>query len=202
MALNTKQRAFIEEYLICWNASEAARRVGYNGQANIVGPRLLSNVIIKSEIDNRLSEMRMSSNEVLKRLSDMARADIADFVRVSHPTDLLRPRYKGKTHVIKKFKKTTVHTRTGDTIVTTELELYDSRSTLVDLGRHHKLFTDRLEVTWKDEVADLIRKGIITQQDIINEFAGEVPQGLLESFGISATEVGKAEVDSATEASE
>lgn len=199
MTLNAKQKVFIEEYLICWNASEAARRAGYNGQANIIGPRLLSNVIIRTEIDNRLSEMRMSSNEVLKRLSDMARADIADFVRVSKPTDLLRPRYKGKTHVIKKFKKTTVHTRTGDTIVTTELELYDSRSTLVDLGRHHKLFTDRIEVTWKDELTDLVRKGIVTPQDIANEFGSEVPQGLLESFGISADEVGKAEVESSKE---
>ena len=200
--LNTKQRAFIEEYLICWNASEAARRSGYNGKSNVVGSQLLANLSIKAEIDNRLSEMRMSANEVLKRLSDMARADIADFVRVSRPTDLLRPRYKGKTHVIKKFKKTTVHTRTGDMIVTTELELYDSRSTLVDLGRHHKLFTDRIEVTWKDELTDLIRKGIVTQQDILNEFGSEVPQGLLESFGIPTNEVGKAEVDSAKQASE
>lgn len=202
MALNTKQKVFIEEYLICWNASEAARRAGYNGKSNVAGSQLLSNLSIKTEIDNRLDEMKMSSNEVLKRLSDMARADIADFVRVAQPTDLLRPRYKGKTHVIKKFKKTTVHTRTGDTIVTTELELYDSRSTLVDLGRHHKLFTDRIEVTWKDEVTDLVRKGIITQEDVLNEFRGEVPQGLLESFGIPTDEVGKAEVDSTIEASE
>lgn len=199
MTLNTKQRAFIEEYLICWNASEAARRAGYNGKSNVVGSQLLANLSIKTEIDNRLDEMRMSSNEVLKRLSDMARADISDFVRVAKPTDLLRPRYKGKTHVIKKFKKTTVHTRTGDTIVTTELELYDSRSTLVDLGRHHKLFTDRIEVTWKDELTDLVRKGIVTPQDIANEFGSEVPQGLLESFGISADEVGKAEVESSKE---
>ena len=28
--LTDKQRAFVSQYLICWNASEAARRAGYS----------------------------------------------------------------------------------------------------------------------------------------------------------------------------
>jgi hypothetical protein len=80
--LSRKHRVFAEEYIKCWNASEAARRAGYNGQANIVGPRLLSDVIIRQYIDQRVEEIAMSANEVWVGLSSQARSDIGVFFKV------------------------------------------------------------------------------------------------------------------------
>lgn len=80
--LTTKQRVFVEEYLTCWNASEAARRAGYAAPHNIQGPRLLSNVSIQTEIQRRLAEKAMSANEVLARLAEHARGSMGDFLRV------------------------------------------------------------------------------------------------------------------------
>ena len=67
MALTNKQRVFVEEYLRCWNATEAARRASY-AHPNVAGPRLLVNVSIAAEIEHEVSERSMSADEVASRL--------------------------------------------------------------------------------------------------------------------------------------
>ena len=74
MALNHKRQKFIEEYLKCWNATEAARRAKY-AHPNSQGPRLLLDVGIKAIIKERLDELHMSADEVLERLARIARAN-------------------------------------------------------------------------------------------------------------------------------
>src|SRR3990172_8007067 len=78
--LSNKQRAFIEHYLTCWNASEAARRAGYRGRANTIGARLLSNVVIAAAVEARLAELQMGADEILVRFTEHARGSMADFV--------------------------------------------------------------------------------------------------------------------------
>lgn len=60
--LTDKQRVFIEEYLRCWNATEAARRAGYKGNnvtLGTVGHENLGKVYIRQEIDKRLAELHV-----------------------------------------------------------------------------------------------------------------------------------------------
>jgi phage terminase small subunit len=57
--LTPKQQRFVEEYLVDLNSSAAARRAGYTGDANTIGPRLLANVGVSQQIAagrKRLSE--------------------------------------------------------------------------------------------------------------------------------------------------
>lgn len=57
MGLTTKQRAFIDEYLIDYNATQAAIRAGYSEKtAYSAGSRMLKKDVIKSRIDERFSE--------------------------------------------------------------------------------------------------------------------------------------------------
>ena len=155
--LTAKQTAFVEHYLTCWNATEAARRAGYSAHtANQQGPRLLVNVGIEVAIAARLSELKMSADEVLTRLSDQARANMDDFV-VGDYLNLERARDRGKMHLIKKLKvrTTTISKPEGEDVEThdVEVELYDAQAALVHLGRHHKLFTDKIETkdgNWED----------------------------------------------------
>ena len=56
MALNNRQQLFVREYLIDCNASQAAKRAGYKSRANTAGHRMLSNVVIKEEINRLMSE--------------------------------------------------------------------------------------------------------------------------------------------------
>lgn len=154
--LNDKQRAFVEQYLICWNASEAARRAGYNGKSNVVGPRLLANVSIQAAIQERLAEFKMSANEVLTRLTDHARGSMAPFIRRDVDGDLygFDLSETQPLHLVKKASVTRRRQKDDrDEIVTVEtvtIELYDAQAALALLGKHHKLFTDRSEISGPD----------------------------------------------------
>lgn len=52
--ITTRQQAFIDEYVMCLNSSEAARRAGYIGKSNVTGPRLLSYPEIRQAVDEGL----------------------------------------------------------------------------------------------------------------------------------------------------
>lgn len=152
MALNNRQRVFVEEYLTCWNGAEASRRAGYKGKPNVIGARLLADVSIKAAIEARIAEKAMSADEVLLRLASQARGDIGDFMDIesmSFDLSLAKAKELGLTHLIKKVKQRTVTTVKGEEEQETniiELELYDAQAALVQIGRHHKLFTDNTEV--------------------------------------------------------
>ena len=151
--MNKKQRVFIEEYLQCWNATEAARRADY-AHPNKQGPRLLVNVGISKEIKRRISEKAMSADEVLLRLGDMARGDLGDFMDIesmSFHLSLQKARELGLTHLIKKVKQRTTirQKKDGDEEEEhwIELELHDAQSALDKLARVRGLYKDKLDVT-------------------------------------------------------
>jgi phage terminase small subunit len=163
--LNNRQKLFVEEYLACFNASEAARRAGYNGASDVVGPRLLVNVGIQEAIKKRIDEKAMSADEVLVRLADIARGDIADLMAVStmgFTLELMTEDESGnkvvnpKTKLIKKIRQrvTTFIGKKNDDedreVVDTEIELYSASDALALLGKYHKLFVDRTELTGAD----------------------------------------------------
>jgi len=83
MTLTTKQQAFVEHYLRCWNRTQAAIDAGYSAHsARKQGSRLSTNVDIQAAIQERLAELKMSADEVLARLAAHARSSMADFLRV------------------------------------------------------------------------------------------------------------------------
>lgn len=154
MALNGRQQAFVDEYLRCWNASEAAQRAGYSeATAYSQGQRLLKHVEVSAAIQERVSERAMSADEVLIRLAEHARGSMADFVEIvpGVNTPFLRldkAHAAGKFGLVKKLKYTT------DGGV--EFELYDAQAALVQLGKVHKLFTDKQDVSIDGEVLRVV----------------------------------------------
>jgi len=153
MTLSNKRMAFVEEYLSCWNATEAARRIGYK-HPNMAGPRLILNDGVATSIRERIAEKAMSADEVLRRLAEHARGDIGDFLdisKVGFEVDLATAFEAGITHLIKKVKMRTTTTLSKEGVETetntVEIELYDAQAALVQLGRYHKLFTDKTDVT-------------------------------------------------------
>lgn len=144
MALTYKQQLFIEHYLTCLNAAEAARRAGYSTKsARVIGCENLTKPDIKAEIDERLKEAAMGADEVLRRLADQARATLEDFIEVTKDgepvVDIDKAREAGKLHLLKKFKVD------KDGAVT--IELHDPQAALVQLGRYHGLFLDKTALT-------------------------------------------------------
>ncbi len=158
MALSAKRQAFVEHYLKCWNASEAARLAGYSElSAAVQGARLLSNDKVREAIAARLDELKMSADEVLIRLTEQAQgaAQYLIDVKAGLPfMDWERLQSEGKLHLIKKLS----YTSDGRP----QVEFYDAQTALVQLGRAHGLFTDRSEVTGAGGGAVTIRiEGVI-----------------------------------------
>lgn len=140
--LTPKQVRFLEHYLTCWNATEAARVAGYK-HPNKQGPELLKQPQIAAAIDERLSEVAMSANEVLARLTDHARSDIGEFLDIDGNLDLKRMKASGMTRLVKKLntaKASGTSPKGGDwERETVTLELHDAQAALNTLARYHGL---------------------------------------------------------------
>lgn len=119
--INPKQELFIEAYLgeAKFNATEAARIAGY-GQPQMHGSRLMKNAEIASRVRERLDEAAMKADEVLAELAAIARAPWKDFLAVEM--------------------------RDGQPVGATLL-LKDKIRALELLGKHHKLFVEKQEIT-------------------------------------------------------
>lgn len=162
-ALTTKQRLFVESYLSNgFNATEAARVAGYKGNdvtLAAVGYENLRKPQIASVISERINEAAMSANEVMARLSAIARGDIEDVLDEDGRFDLEKARRAKKTGLLKKLKRKTtakkVDARTegddeeAETIETSivyeeiDFEMYSAHEALRDLGKYHALFNER-----------------------------------------------------------
>lgn len=162
LKLTNKQKRFIDEYLVDINATQAAIRTGYSKRsAAAIGNENLLKPAIADEIKRRIKEMGMPAEEVILRLGDMARGDLADLMDVTtsgFTIKLMDKDERGnlivspKTKLIKKIKQkvTTYLSKKEDgedrEIIETELELYSAQEALNLLGKHHKLFTDNVQI--------------------------------------------------------
>lgn len=166
MALTNRQRAFIENYLTTWNATEAARRAGYSAKtAYAQGSRLLKDAEVKSAIDQRLAELKADADEVLTRLTAHARGSMEDLMDPENNLSLAAARTNGALRLVKKLKEHSWTDKDGELHHTREVELHDAQAALVQLGRHHKLFVDRTEYTGKD--------GGTLKVEYVNDWRGE-----------------------------
>lgn len=89
MALNKKQAAFCQEYIIDKNATRAAKDAGYSAKtANVKGSQLLVIVSVREEVDRLLAiaadKAQVSAVNILKSIQDT-------IARCSRPGDEFDP---------------------------------------------------------------------------------------------------------------
>lgn len=151
MALTDKQQAFIDHYVVTWNAAEAARRAGYSeATARSIGHENLTKPDIAAEIKRRVAERTMTADEVLIGLAEHARADIGRWLSDDGAVDIAAMKQDGATKFIRKVKRTERSGVSKDggewSVVTGEVELYDALSAKQLIARHHGLLNDKLSV--------------------------------------------------------
>jgi phage terminase small subunit len=83
LSLNEKQAAFVREYLVDLNATQAASRAGYSEKtAHSQGQRLLKNAEVRKAINagksRRAERVEVSADEVLRELMRLGFSDIAN----------------------------------------------------------------------------------------------------------------------------
>jgi phage terminase small subunit len=149
--LPAKQQAFVREYLIDLNATQAAIRAGYSAKtAEQQGCRLLRNVQIATQLqkamDGRAKRVELTADRVLQEIQKMAFFD---------PRKLFND--AGEPIHITQLDDDTAAAVAGLDIVmqgnqdvgyaqVLKVKLSDKRASLELLGRHLKLFSDRTEV--------------------------------------------------------
>jgi hypothetical protein len=143
MGLTAKQHAFVDEYLRCWNASEAARRAGYSSRtAGAISHKLLKVAEIEAAIQERLAALTMGADETLVRLGEQARAAYAVYIRPDGTVDLAAMKRDGKMYLVKAIK----YTAKGRMMV----EFHDAQAALFKVAQVHGLPKERVEATIDD----------------------------------------------------
>jgi len=149
MALTKRQIAqhmlFAMEYVKDFNGTRAAERAGYKGSdpsLGVTASRLLKYAKVQEKIADLLSANAMQASEALWRLAGQARGDVSMFVIEGEDGfEINWPNVRKFGYLVKSIS----HTRQGPKIV-----LHDSQKALELIGKHFAIFTDRIEMNWKD----------------------------------------------------
>jgi|LDZU01.1.fsa_nt_gi PBSX family phage terminase large subunit len=148
MGFTKKQRLFVEYYLQCWNATEAALKAGYSERsAGSIGGENLKKPEIAAEIQRRIDEIAMSADEVIQAIGEIGRASIEDLMDIDAVGRLSfnfkRAQERGKLHLIKSIVPTAYGMK---------VELHDRMKALELMGKHHQLFLEKPDNTRQGDV--------------------------------------------------
>lgn len=169
--MTPKQEAFVREYLIDLNATQAAIRAGYaESGARTEGARLLANADISAAIDKAMAQRSMRTNitqdQVLRELARIGFVDIRKVVTWTNGASGFNEEEAEETGEVRISVANFVMLTPSDEIDAEtaaaiseisqtkdgalKVKLHDKRAALVDLGRHLGMFKDKVEVTGKD----------------------------------------------------
>lgn len=146
--LNDKQQAFVTEYLKDLNASAAYIRAGYKTKASrVCASQLLSNPNIIDAINNAMAERSKRTNITV----DSVLQDLAEI----------------KERCLQRFPVMEYDPATGSMVQAKDeegrhvwqFEPNPAIKSLELLGKHLKMWTDRVEIDVSDSLADAIQKG-------------------------------------------
>lgn len=137
---------FAREYLVDFNATKAAIRVGLSEKtAYSTGPRMLENAEVRAEIDRLMEEEAgIPKVAIVNRLALIAFANAGEFfewgpdgVTIKNSKDLTEE----QRAIISEVSET--RTETGGTI---RVKLSDSQAALDKLARVFGMYRDRLDI--------------------------------------------------------
>jgi len=159
--LTPKQAAFVEEYLVDFNATRAAGRAGYRGDDNTLaatGSRLLRNDKVSERVTQRLQESAMSADEGLMRLAEIARGEWASYIKTDGTVDIEQIVDDGNAHLISEIRDT----RDGR-----QYKFCDMQGAIVQILKAHGVFIDRQEITGADGGAIVLQyDGNVNPDDV------------------------------------
>jgi len=154
--LSDKHNEYINNYMDCLNQTLAYRRTYPKASyetARRAASALMTNHDIKAEIAERFKSRAMPAEEVISRLSDMARASHYPFIEIDSDGfvyfDFSSPEAKDHLYLIKKIKskRNRQITGKGSEAITwegewVEVELHDAKDALIQIAKYEKLFED------------------------------------------------------------
>ncbi len=164
-----KQKLFVAEYLTDLNATRAAIAAGYGPAvtvAAVAGSKLLRNGKVVAEIakvqQKRLGKLEITAEKVLQELALMGFANMIDYMTIEDGKLAEFDYSKLTREQAAAIQEITMDTTGGSgdgerkLVLRTKFKLGDKRGSLELLGKHLKLFTERIEHSADTSLADLI----------------------------------------------
>lgn len=158
--LTAKQKRFCEEYLIDKNATQAAIRAGYSeGSANVIGCENLTKPNIADYIQKAIAEQSkrtlITADRVLEELAKLAFFNMADVLDDTGAMKPLNTWSRDSLAVVQEVTDDTLKSEEETTLLRRKVKLSDKKASLELLGRHLKLFTDKVESTTVHKFEDM-----------------------------------------------
>ena len=153
--INAQQHAFVEHYVACMNATEAARRAGYSDAS--YGRALLTHPYVRNAIAKRqkaaFEEAGVAPERVLQELANVAFANAEDFAKVAEDggavLDLSRLDRAQWAAIAEMTSEEYLEGRSeaARPVRRTRIKLANKLKALDALARHYGRFKDRVEMT-------------------------------------------------------
>lgn len=163
MPLTPKQAAFVREYLVDLNATQAAIRAGYSEKtAYSQGQRLLKNVEVQAAIAEaqaqRAKRTEVTADRVVEELAKLAFSNMLDYMTVTPDgfavvdlSNLTREQAAAITELqVDEYWEG--HDDDARQVKRVKFKLADKKGALELLGKHLGMFTDKLETTGSQRI--------------------------------------------------
>lgn len=174
ISLTPKQEAFVKEYLVDLNATQAAIRAGYSEtSAGVVGSQNLRKPNIEKAIEHEMNQRqertKVNQDKVIKELAKLAFSNMKSFMRWGpNSVTILHSDQLSDDDAACVSEITQTANANGGTI---RLKLHDKRAALELLGRHLGMFSDTIKnVVIGDDSAPLTHKFEFSDIAIKNAF--------------------------------
>ena len=161
--LTPKQRAFVLEYLVDLNATQAAIRAGYSKKsAARIGVELLNKTQVSQAVakaqERRAKKLEVNQETVIKELARIAFADPRSVFSWGPDGVMLRDSAElTDDEAVAVADVSETRTESGGSI---KAKLHDKVKALELLGRHLGMFTDKLEHSGSVDIAAVLAEGI------------------------------------------
>jgi phage terminase small subunit len=147
VALNPKQAAFVREYLVDLNATQAAIRVGYSPKtAKQQGSRLLTNADIAKAIEAGKADVAQDAHATKEQiLQELARIGFSDPGQILNEDGVCRTLNEMPEDIRRCISSVKFSGDGG-----TEVKFWPKNQALELLGKYRSMWVERLEHTGKD----------------------------------------------------
>lgn len=190
--LTPKQQLFVNEYLVDLNATQAALRSGYSektakqmGTENLAKPYIAA--AIQAAMNKRANKLEITADRVLEEIAKLAFFDPRKFFNADGSPIPIQDLDDDTAMALSGIDVLEEFEGSGKDRVfvgyTKKFKLSDKKASLELLGRHLKLFTDKIEHSGKLEVESLTDDDIDRKIAEANSALGLTPG----KAGITAT---------------
>lgn len=185
--LSAKQALFVDEYLIDFNATQAAIRAGYSKKtAAKIGFENLQKPEIQAAIAKRLKDRSERTQITQDRvLEELARVGFSDIRRSFSPTTgaLLLPEQWDDDHAAAMASVKVTYRSSGEVDengnpipeAVAELKPWDKLSALDKIGRHLGMWNDKMQIDASSELLEAARS-ITKAADSVRPGGLDIPE--------------------------